>query len=154
LNPTLDPHAGLVFRSDVLTHDLELAGPFSADLYFTLNKADADLSIGIYAQGPAGQYFDLAYALQRLSQADDRSQRHLLQPGQRSHVRIHETRLLGSRLPAGSRIVVTVGVLKQPNLQLNLGSGKEPADETLADAGEPLVIQWHGDSHVTLPIRD
>ena len=154
LNPALDPHAGLVFRSDVLTHDLELAGPFSADLYFTLNKADADLSIGIYAQGPAGQYFDLAYALQRLSQADDRSQRHLLQPGQRSHVRIQDTRLLGSRLPAGSRIVVTVGVLKQPNLQLNLGSGKEPADETLADAGEPLVIQWHGDSHVTLPIRD
>ncbi|WP_313399172.1 CocE/NonD family hydrolase [Stenotrophomonas sp.] len=154
LNPGLDPHAGLVFRSDVLSEDLELAGPFTAELDFNLNKVDADISIAIYEQTADGNYLDLAYALQRLSHVRDPRQRHLLAPGSAQHASLRDTRLLGRRLAAGSRVVVTLGVLKQPNLQLNLGSGKAPSDETIADAGTPLRIQWHGSSYVELPVRE
>ena len=65
-----------------------------------------------------------------------------------------DTRLLGRKLAAGSRIVVTLGVVKQPDRQLNLGSGKDPSDETRADAGEPLEIRWRGSSYLDLPLRD
>ena len=72
----------------------------------------------------------------------------------RQRVRIADTRLLGRRLAAGSRLVVTLGIVKQPDRQLNLGSGKPPADETLADAGQPLEIRWFGSSHSVFPIRE
>lgn len=154
LNRELDPHAGLVFRSEPLPRDTELAGPFGGELDFTLNKADADIAIVIYEQTAAGDYLDLAWWLQRLSHTADRSHRQLLQPGTRQRVRIADTRLLGRRLAAGSRLVVTLGVVKQPDHQLNLGSGRPPADETLADAGQPLEIRWFGSSHLDFPVRE
>ncbi len=154
LTRSLDAHAGLVFRSETLMHDTELAGPFAAELEFVLNKHDADIAISILEQNADGEYLELAWGLQRLSHAGDRRQRQLLQPGMRQRVRMDDTRLLGRRLAAGSRLVVTLGVIKQPDRQLNLGSGKPPAEETLADAGEPLEIRWFGGSHLDFPVRD
>ena len=52
------------------------------------------------------------------------------------------------------RIVVTLGAIKQPDRQLNLGSGKDPSDETIADAGTPLEIRWRGSSYLDLPLRE
>ena len=69
-------------------------------------------------------------------------------------MRIADTRLLGRRLAAGSRLVVTLGIVKQPDRQLNLGSGKDPSDETIADAGAPLEIRWRGSSYLDLPLRE
>ena len=60
---------------------------------------------------------------------------------------------MGRMLAAGSRLVVTLGVIKQPDRQLNLGSGKEPSDETIADAGAPLEIHWQGSSYLEFPVR-
>jgi hypothetical protein len=50
--------------------------------------------------------------------------------------------------------VVTLGVIKQPDMQLNLGSGKPVAEEIIADAGEPLEIRWRGNSYLDLPVRE
>lgn len=61
--------------------------------------------------------------------------------------------MIGRRLAAGSRLVVTLGVVKQPDLQLNLGSGKEPSEESIDDAGEPLEIRWHGSSYLEFGVR-
>ena len=154
VNRTIDPHAGLVFRSEPLTRGTELAGAFSGTLDFSLNKQDADVALALYELTADGSYLDLAYWLQRLSHVQDPSQRQLLVPSQRHRVRISDTRLIGRRLVAGSRVVVTLGVIKQPDRQLNLGSGKDPSDETLADAGAPLEIRWYGSSHIDLPVRD
>ena len=154
VNPKPDAHAGLVFVGDVLARDVELAGPFGGVLDFSINKRDADIAISILELNAAGEYFELAYWLQRASYNADRRQRRLLQPGVPQRLVVKDTRLLGRRLAAGSRIVVTLGVVKQPDRQLNLGSGKDPSDETIADAGEPLEIRWRGSSYLDLPLRD
>ena len=154
LNKALDPHLGLAFVGDVLAKDTELAGAFSGVLDFTVNKHDLDIAIGIYELNAAGEYLDLAYWLQRASYNVDRRQRRLLQPGVPQHLVVKDTRLLGRKLAAGSRIVVTLGVIKQPDRQLNLGSGKDPSDETIADAGAPLEIRWRGSSYLDLPLRE
>ena len=99
-------------------------------------------------------YFELAYWLQRASYNADRRQRQLLQPRATQRLVVKDTRLLGRKLAAGSRIVVTLGVVKQPDRQLNLGSGKQPSDETIADAGEPLEIRWRGSSYLDFPMRN
>ena len=67
---------------------------------------------------------------------------------------VKDTRLIGRRLAAGSRLVVTLGVVKQPDRQLNLGSGREVSDETVADAGTPLEIRWKGSSYLDFNVRD
>ncbi len=154
VNTALDAHSGLAFRSEPFAQATELAGPFTATLDFTLNKADADIAFAIYEQTADGRYLDLAYGRQRLSYARDRNHRQLLEAGKRHQVQLHDTRLLGRRVAAGSRVVVTLGVIKQPDRQLNLGSGKEPSDETLADAAAPMEIRWFGSSHIDLPVRD
>ena len=154
VNKALDPHLGLVFMGEPLLRDTELSGAFSGVLDFTVNKRDVDLAIGIYELNATGEYLDLAYGYQRASYAQDRRERRLLQPGVAQRLLVKDTRLLGRRLAAGSRIVVTLGVIKQPDRQLNLGSGKDPSDETLADAGVPLEIRWRGDSYLDFPVRE
>ncbi|MEG2942167.1 MAG: CocE/NonD family hydrolase [Thermomonas sp.] len=154
VNKTLDPHLGLVFTGEPLERDTELAGPFSGVLEFTVNKRDLDLAISVFELSGKGEYVELAYWRQRASYNSDRRQRRLLQPGVLQRIEVKDTRLLGRRLAAGSRIVVTLGVIRQPDLQLNLGSGKDPSNETIADAGAPLEIHWRGSSYLDLPFRD
>ena len=154
VNQSLDPHLGLAFVGEPLPRDAELSGPFSGALEFTVNKRDVDVAIGVYELNAAGEYLDLAFWLQRASYNADRRQRHLLTPDQPQRLDVRDTRLLGRKLAAGSRIVVALGVIKQPDRQLNLGSGKEPSDETVADAGAPLEIRWHGSSYLDLPLQD
>ena len=153
-NPKLDPHAGLVFVGDVLPQEIELAGAFQGVLDFIVNKRDVDIAISIFERNAAGEYLELAYWLQRASYNADRRQRRLLQPGVPQRLVVKDTRLLGRKLAAGSRIVVTLGVVKQPDRQLNLGSGKDPSDETIADAGDPLEIRWYGSSYLDIPLRE
>ncbi|HSD17550.1 MAG TPA: CocE/NonD family hydrolase [Thermomonas sp.] len=154
VNTTLDPHAGLVFVGDVLPQDSELAGAFEGALDFSVNKRDVDVLLGVYERNAKGEYLDLAYWLQRASYNADRRQRRLLQAGAPQRLMVKDTRLIGRRLAAGSRIVVTVGVIRQPDRQLNLGSGREPSDEVAADAGQPLEIHWRGSSCLEFGVRD
>ena len=154
VNATLDPHLGLAYVGPPLQEDTELAGAFSGVLEFTLNKRDVDLAIGIYELNAAGEYLDLAWWLQRAGHAEDRRKRRLLAPGVPQRLVVRGTRLLGRKLAAGSRIVVTLGAIRQPDRQLNLGSGKPPAEETIADAGAPLEIRFLGSSYLELPIRE
>lgn len=153
LNAALDPRLGLAFASAPMPADTEFAGPFHGVLDFIVNKRDVDIAIGVYEQDAAGNVLDLAFWVQRASYNADRRQRRLLQAGTPQRLVVDETRLLGRRLAAGSRLVVTVGVIKQPDRQLNLGSGKEPSDETVADAGAPLEIRWRGSSYLEFGIR-
>lgn len=133
---------------------MELAGGFDGVLDFVVNKRDVDVVLGVYALGPRGGYLDLAWWLQRASLNADPRQRRLLRPGVPQRLVLKDTRVIGHRLEVGSRLVVTLGVVKQPDRQLNLGSGKDPSIETLADAGAPLEIRWRGSSCLNFGVRD
>lgn len=150
----LDPHLGLVFASAPFAAGIELAGGLDGMLDFTVNKRDVDVALGVYERNDKGQYLALAWWLQRASHAGDRRQRRLLQPNAPQRLVVRDTRLLGRRLAPGSQLVVTLGVVKEPGRQLDLGSGKEPSDETIEDAGDPLEIRWRGSSCLDFGIRE
>ena len=57
------------------------------------------------------------------------------------------------RLAAGSRLAVVVDVLKGAHHEVNMGTGGEVADESAADGGAPLTVDWHSDSVIRLPLR-
>jgi uncharacterized protein len=56
------------------------------------------------------------------------------------------------QLGKGSRLMVVVNVNKNPFAQVNHGTGKDVSDESAADGREPLIIHWHNDSFVEVPI--
>jgi uncharacterized protein len=131
----------------------ELSGLFSGSLDVVVNKQDFDAYIALYELNAKGEYFLLTTWQQRASYIGDLSHRTLLTPGRRQRLDFTSIRLTSRMLEPGSRIVILVGPLKTAGMQLNLGSGKEVSDETIADAGPPLTVDWFPDSYIELPIR-
>ncbi len=108
--------------------------------------------LDLYELTTAGQYFALNESLQRASYARDRSTRHLLQPGKIENIHLDNNFIISKKLEKGSRLVITIGVNKSPNWQVNYGSGKDESDETMADGKLPLEIKWYNSSRITIPI--
>ena len=59
---------------------------------------------------------------------------------------------MSRKFQAGSRLVVVLSIIKQPDLQINYGTGKDVSDEDLNDAKTPLQIRWRKDSYIRIPI--
>jgi predicted acyl esterase len=112
-----------------------------------------DFQIGLCELTPKGEYFQLSYYWTRASYALDLSQRHLLTPGLRQKLDFESRRLTSRKFQPGSRLVVLLSGIKQPEVQINYGTGKDVSDETIADAREPLKIQWFSDSFIDIPVR-
>ncbi|QNM97071.1 CocE/NonD family hydrolase [Chitinimonas koreensis] len=152
INAELDRRNGLVFASAPFERPLTLAGLFSGRLAFVANKRDLDLSVTLYEQFADGRYFQLAAWLGRASYVHERGKRRLLQPGRPTVLSFRSENLLGRQLQPGSRLVAVLAVSKQPDRQINYGSGRDVSAESIADAGEPLRIRWSGRSRIDIPI--
>jgi putative CocE/NonD family hydrolase len=152
LDKDLDSTNGLVFVSDPFTKRVEMSGLFTGLLDFTTNKKDFDFEIDLYQLTPQGEYLQLAPYWARASYVRDRTQRHLLTPGGRERLDFSSIRLMSSRFELGSRLVAVLSVIKESGREINYGSGKPVIAETIADAGEPLQINWYGDSYIEVPV--
>ncbi|WP_299522966.1 CocE/NonD family hydrolase [Winogradskyella sp.] len=134
-----------------------ISGSFINSIKASINKQDVDIVIKIYELMPNGKYFSLFSAsgfstLQRASYAMDRTQRQLLQPEKKETINISTSYITSKQVDKGSRLVVALGINKNPNWQINYGTGKDVSDETIADANEPLIVKWYGDSFIKIPI--
>jgi hypothetical protein len=96
--------------------------------------------------------FEPAYAF-RASYASDRVRRRLLQAGVRQQLPFQSQRMVGHRLQAGSRLLLTLGVNKRADQQINYGAGDDVSEESVDDAGAPVRIRWHEGSFIELPTR-
>ena len=143
----------LSFVSDPFTGPMDLVGSFSGDLKVRLNKRDFDFTVTLYELMADGRRMQLSYYMGRASHVRDPSTRQLLQPGQWTHLPFDRTRMVARRLAAGSRLLVKVDVLKDAMHQVNHGTGRDVSDESAADAGAPLQVDWHSDSVLTIPLR-
>jgi putative CocE/NonD family hydrolase len=143
----------LAFVSAPLEAPLEVSGLFSGTLAFVVNKKDVDLAVTLYEAMPSGEYFELASYMRRASYARDRTHRRLLELGKRQRLNFTAERIVSRRLQAGSRIVAVLGVVKQRDVQINYGSGKDVSDETIADAGAPLRLRWLPGTRIDVPVR-
>lgn len=144
---------GLAFISHPLAEDMIFAGRFSGELKVTINKKDMDAGLVLYEWLPDGTFFHLSYFLGRASYAEDMTQRHLLVPGKLESIPFHRTRMVARKLSKGSRIILLASVNVNAFAQVNYGTGKDVSDESIADAGEPLEIQWHNTSYIDLPMQ-
>lgn len=145
------------FVSPTFEKPVIISGSFVSSIKAAINKKDFDITLKVYELMPDGKYFTLFpeggfSALQRASYARDKSKRQLLRPGEKESIPIDESFLTVKRIDQGSRIVILLGVNKNPNWQINYGTGKDVSLETIADANEALKIKWFCDSYIKIPI--
>ena len=151
LDTAVDTHDGLEFESDAFPGAIELSGLFSGHLEFVANKKDFDFEIDLYERTAAGAFVQLAPYWSRASHVGDPVHRRLLSPGVRERLDFQSGRLMSRRLARGSRLVAVLRIVKEPGRQIDYGTGKDVSEETIADAGEPLLIQWFGASFLEVP---
>ena len=143
---------GLAFVSEPFARPVSVNGLFSATLRVRINKRDLDLAAVLYEVMPDGKYFHLSYTVQRASYAADMSDRQLLTPNEIETIRLENTLLVSRQLNKGSRLLLVVDVNRGPFAQVNYGTGKDVSDESIADAKEPLRVEWFNDSYVEVPV--
>jgi len=153
LNTAIDTVGMLQYVSEPFSERTEVSGLFSGSLDVETNTHDFDALLWLFELTPKGEYLLLSGWQQRMSQANDPTRRVTLAPGQRRRFEFTSMRITSRMMEAGSRVVVLLGPLKAPIAQINLGSGKEVSDESVADARGPLRLRWFGDSYIELPVR-
>ena len=153
VRPSLPVDSGLVFATEPFAQPVSVTGALAGALKLRINKRDFDYNIALYELMADGRAMQLAYAIGRASHARDMATRALLAPGEWTTLPIERTRMTSRRLAAGSRLAVVVDVLKSAHHEVNMGTGGEVADESAADGGAPLTVDWHSDSVIRLPLR-
>ena len=154
LDRAIDTWLGLEFVSAPFANVTEVSGLFSGTLRFVTNKKDFDFLIQLYELTPSHEYFQLSWYLARASYIADRSHRHLLVPGLLQELHFTSGRLTSRLFARGSRLVMLIAAVRQPNIEINYGTGKDVGRETIADAKAPLDIKWLSSSVINIPVRE
>jgi hypothetical protein len=149
---SLDSSNGIVFSTDTFAKEFIINGAFTGQVFIETNKRDLDISISFYEQSSDKNYFLLSRYVGRASYAKDNSQRKLLKPFQKEQITLNASHIVSKKINKGSRFVIVVNVNKHPFEIINYGSGKNPSDETIDDAGEPMQIKWYSDSYIEIPV--
>jgi putative CocE/NonD family hydrolase len=145
-----------LFVTEPFDEPVALAGRLRGELDFTINKYDVDLVLMLYEVRSSGEYvklFDPAYAF-RASYARDRVHRRLLRAGIRQQLPFQSERMVGHRLQAGSRLLLTLGINQRADQQINYGGAGEVSEQSIEDAGAPMRIRWHEGSYIEIPSAD
>jgi len=143
---------GLSFISEPFDEPVSVNGMFSGTLKVTINKRDFDFGAVLYEVMPDGTLFQLSSYLGRASFANDMSVRKLLTPGRTESIPIKRSLLVSRQLQKGSRLLVVLDVNLNQYHQINYGTGRDVSDESVVDAGEPLIVAWHNNSYFEIPI--
>lgn len=142
----------LIFSTDAFDNAFEFSGNFAGKLIFTINKKDVDFYAYLYELMPNGKYFLLSTYLGRASYSENSERRKLITPHKKTALSIYNNEFVSKKIGKGSKLVLVVGVNKNPLWQINYGTGKDVSEETIADAKEPLEIKWYNDSYIEIPV--
>lgn len=150
---TIDTHNAIEFISEPLAAATEVSGLLSGQLKLVANKKDVDFQIAVYELTADNDYVLLTTYQSRASHVGDLLKRRLLVPGRHRELSFTSIRLTSRRVAAASRLVVVLGIIKDPGLEINYGTGKDVAHETIADATAPTTVKWLAESYVDIPIH-
>jgi uncharacterized protein len=131
---------------------MEVSGLFGGHLEFSANKRDFDFQVVLYELTADGSYLLLAPFWSRASYVQDPTRRQLLAAGVRQSLDFKSARLISRLLKAGSRVIAVLSIIKEPGREINYGTGKQVADESIADAQQPLAIAWYAGSYLDAPV--
>lgn len=149
----VDEANGIFYWTSPFEKATELAGELTGHFSIAINKKDVDIGFKLYEVTEDKRVFLLTRYMSRASYASNMSNRTLLTPHQKTQIPIINSRMIGKLIEKGSRLLLVLNVNKNIDAQVNLGTGKDVSDETIADAGEPLQIKWYSDSKINIPLK-
>ncbi len=109
------------------------SGLISGHLELVANKRDFDYGISIFELRRDGSYRQLPPYQSRASHVASVIRRRLLTPGTRVRLDFANVRLASHSCAVGSRLVVVLGINRNPRQQINYGTGGDVSGETIAD---------------------
>ncbi len=152
LDATIYKSDAITFSSKTFEKPVEFTGNFVGNLTFSVNKKDVDLYMKLYEQNKKGEYFLLSTYYGRASYAKNPEKRKLLRENKETVVALTNNEFVSKKLEKGSKLVLVLGVVKSPFMQINYGTGKDVSEETIKDAEEPLEIKFYNNSFIKIPI--
>jgi putative CocE/NonD family hydrolase len=151
IDNVIDLKDTIAFESAPFDHAFELSGLYRVDLDVMTNKKDFDFEIAFYEVTPDHRYVQLSYDFERASMIDDYTRRILFTPGQPRRLKFQASLFTSRKFEKGSRLLVLVEAMKSPFAEINYGTGKPVAEETIADAGAPLQVTLMSHSTIEVP---
>lgn len=152
LDSKIENSNAIIFSSKPFEKPIEFSGNFIGNLKLSVNKKDVDLYMKLYEKTSEGKYFLLSTYYGRASYAKNSEKRDLLRENKETAVTITNNEFVSKKMEKGSQLVLALGVIKNPLMQINYGTGKDVSEETIKDAGAPLEIKFYNNSFIEIPI--
>ena len=148
-----DMTSGYAFLTPPFARPTEVSG-LDGVVHIRVNKRDLDVGLALYEMLPDGRLLQLTYYTERASYARDMSVRQLLTPGREAAIPFDQDYLFSRLIGKGSRLLLTVNVNVNAFAEVNYGTGKDVATESIRDAGAPMKVEWFTSSYIRLRMRD
>lgn len=150
LASTLNPNNAIVFESVPFEVPINYAGHLAGRFSVSINKNDFDVAAVLYEKKKNGNYLKLTHYKARASHHIELNGRTSFTPGEKTVINIENTPFFSRKVEKGSKLVLVVSALKESRSQLNYGSTKSVNEQSLSDAGGPLIVKWHSGSFISL----
>lgn len=142
----------LVYTTEPLESDMEIAGPIRAVLYVATEGKDTDFTAKLVQVRPNGYARIIEEGIIRASYRNGMDERELLVPGEvyRLTVELGSTAI---RIPQGHRLRVEVSSSNFPKFDRNPNTGEDPLRASVLEKVTQTV--YHGGdypSHIVLPV--
>jgi putative CocE/NonD family hydrolase len=147
---------GVAFVSGPLPGGLEIAGRFGGRLRVLTNRRDLDLTVSLYELLPEGSYLHLFAPAEefRVSYLSEPGRRRLLTPGRAEWLTFTSARLTAVRVESGARLVMVLRVSKQPDREINYGTGGSVSAESSAAGRVPVRLSLLRGSYLDLAVTE
>ncbi len=144
----------ITFHSDPLSQDTEIAGHIRLTLECTADAPDFDLWAQLLMVRADGSTVRLGEDVRRARFRNSQFKEELIKPGQVVQIPF-EFNWLARRVPAGSRLRLTIAPLNSPNYQKNYNTGGRIGYENIDDAQIAHIRIFHDakrPSELVLPL--
>ncbi|MGG1924084.1 CocE/NonD family hydrolase [Chryseobacterium sp. NRRL B-14798] len=142
----------VVFSSEPFEKPVEFTGNFVGNLKLSVNKKDVDVYMKLYEKTKEGKYFLLSTYYGRASYAKSSEKRKLLRENKETSITVTNNEFVSKKMEKGSKLVLVLGAIKNPLMQINYGTGKDVSEETIKDAAVPMEIKFYNNSFIEIPI--
>ncbi|MEQ3697125.1 MAG: CocE/NonD family hydrolase [Pseudomonadales bacterium] len=118
----------LVYTSEVLNHNVEMAGRIRAVLTVSSSAVDTDFSVKLVDVYPTGEAFNIQEGMLRMRYRASLSEATLMKPGERYQIEI-DLHTTANTFLKGHQIRVEVSSSNYPRIERNLNTGGNNYDE-------------------------
>jgi putative CocE/NonD family hydrolase len=137
----------LVYHSEPFAQDTEVSGFFGLTAWIALDQPDTDFSVAIFEIRPDGSSILLTRDLQRARYREGPRQSVLINTREPLKYQFDGFTFVARRISRGSRLRLVLGPVNSIYAQKNHNSGKDVANESIADSRPVNVKLFHDAAH-------